>query len=418
MNRFAKFCQDSGVGDSNSNIAALPIALAGLLIACGVEEAEWTRPVGADVHRITYAPIPDADRYGTIHVTRELVIGTEDGDFNYLFGTRAPHVSVDSVGRVFVADPTNLRVQVYDANGTYVRTIGRSGEGPGEFAFPYATAVAGPFLYVSDTQRSRLSRWSLDGVLDWDRPVNVFPGYLIPPVVGLNDGTWLIRFRPPRTDTMLVAHMSTDGTRTHEIAPLAVPGRTGYGRHMIYVGSTPPQYAADRDGNVYVSALDEYQVFSYGLDGAMRWALQVPTHRSGIADSEKEWAVRWFRDQGYADVGKWDVDWPDRAYALADVKVDGHGRVYVFPYVPRGTIHDRLPVDVYAPDGARIMAGWLDGDLEGTYWTGGWKPGPMLGASWQTTRGDKVYGVLEDPETGVYMVVRQRIEFPAAENRP
>ena len=76
---------------------------------------------------------------------------------------------------MFVADPTNLRVQVYDANGKYVRTIGRSGEGPGEFAFPYATAIAGQYLYVSDTQRSRLSRWSLDGV-DGGRKVSGLQG--------------------------------------------------------------------------------------------------------------------------------------------------------------------------------------------------------------------------------------------------
>lgn len=383
-----------------------------LASACGVEEVEWTRPLGEGVPRIVHAPVANEDRRGVVRVVRELVIGEEDGDFNYLFGTRAPHVSVDVDGRMFVADPTNLRVQVYDANGDYVRTIGRSGEGPGEFAFPYATAIAGQYLYVSDTQRSRLSRWSLDGVLDWDRAVNVFPGYLVPPVVGLLDGTWLIRFRAPLSDTMVVAHMSADGERTHEFAPLAIPGRTAYKSHMIYVGATPPQYAADVQGNVYVSPLDEYQVFAYGLDGSMRWALQVPTDRPGISDEEKDWAVGWLREERYPNVRKSAIDWPDRAYALADVKVDGRGRVYVFPYVPRGVRHERLPVDVYASDGSRLLAGWLEGDLEGIYWTGGWKPGPMLNASWQTARGDRVYGVLEAPETGVYMVARHRLDFP------
>ena len=80
--------------------------------------------------------------------------------------------------------------------------------------------------------------------------------------------------------------------------------------------------------------------------------------------------------------------------------------------MPRGVVHDRLPVDVYAPDGTRILGAWLEGDLEGFYWVGSWKPGPMVGVAWQTAKDDLLYGVLQDPETDVYTVVRYRIEFP------
>ena len=107
-----------------------------------------------------------------------------------------------------------------------------------------------------------------------------------------------------------------------------------------------------------------------------------------------------------------EVEWPEREFALADLKVDGRGRIYVFPYVARGMEHERLPVDVYASDGSRLLTGWLEGDIEGMYWLGSWKQGPMLEAGWQTTRGDLMYGVVQDPDTGVYSVVRYRLDFP------
>ena len=256
----------------------------------------------------------------------------------------------------------------------------------------------------------------MDGTLEWDRRVELFPGYLTHPTLGLPDGSWLARLRLPRTQTEVVAHMSADGERVAEIAPLEVPGRTGYPTDnpqlMIYAGATPSVYAPGPDGRVYVSALAEYQVYSFDLDGSMHWALQVPAEPPALADVEKEWATSWFRDQRYPEIQVSGLDWPDRAYALADVKVDGRGRLYVFPYVPRGLTYDRLPVDVYARDGSRLLTGWLEGDIEGTYWRGSWKPGPLLSGTWQSARGDFVYGVLEDAATGVFRVVRYRIEFP------
>ena len=137
-----------------------PVVVTALLLctACGPEEVPWTRPVDEDVPRIVHRPVADEARRGTIRIVRELVIGAEDGDFNYLFGTRAPHLSVDGEGRMFVADPTNLRVQVYADNGEYIRTIGRSGEGPGEFAFPYATAIAGLRLPAPTSVAMRCDR--------------------------------------------------------------------------------------------------------------------------------------------------------------------------------------------------------------------------------------------------------------------
>ena len=389
-----------------------------VLTACGPESAPWTRPIPEEVPTIVHRSVPGEERRGTVRLVRELVVGDGgEGDFNYLFGSRAPQVAVDPLGRMFVADPGNRRVQLFDERGTYLRTLGRAGEGPGEFAFPLAAVVAGPHLFISDTQRSRLSRWTHAGELEWDRAINVFPGYFVAPALGLSDGSWLMRFRIPDTETEVAAHMSPEGEKWKELAPVEVPGRTAYERHMIWVGATAPRYAADSAGNVYVSPLEEYQVFSYRLDGSMRWALQVAADRPRLAEEEKTWAMEWFR-RYYPNVRPSEIDWPGRAYALADLKVDGRGRVYAFPYLPRGMAHDRLPVDVYSPDGERILAGWLEGDIEGIYWLGSWKPGPMLGTVWQTARGDRIYGVVEDREMGVNRVVRHRLEFGEEDPAP
>ncbi len=59
-------------------------------------------------------------------------------------------------GELFVADTMAHDVKVFDSAGALRRTIGRRGEGDGEFNFPTHLAFAGGELYVTDTLNSRV----------------------------------------------------------------------------------------------------------------------------------------------------------------------------------------------------------------------------------------------------------------------
>jgi formylglycine-generating enzyme required for sulfatase activity/sugar lactone lactonase YvrE len=75
-------------------------------------------------------------------------------------------VAAPRAGRIFVADATSARVVVFSADGTYIRTIGRAGGGPGEFRNPTALALdENGALAVWDARRGVISRWSAEGEL-------------------------------------------------------------------------------------------------------------------------------------------------------------------------------------------------------------------------------------------------------------
>ena len=87
--------------------------------------------------------------------------------------------------RFYVLDVEEGALQVYDTTGLYLETIGRSGEGPGEFRRPVDLAVD-PIrdrLYVRDAQLRRISVFRLDGslVTTWNTPT--IPGLLRPMVL-------------------------------------------------------------------------------------------------------------------------------------------------------------------------------------------------------------------------------------------
>ena len=72
----------------------------------------------------------------TLKVALELVqiFGDDESKSENYWLYRPLGVSVDSEGNIYILDAGNIRIQKYNAQGEYVQTIGRRGEGPGEFS--------------------------------------------------------------------------------------------------------------------------------------------------------------------------------------------------------------------------------------------------------------------------------------------
>jgi len=66
-------------------------------------------------------------------------------------------------GRIYVAETHGHDIKVFDADGKLIQTIGRRGEGPGEFNSPTFLSISHHKLYVTDTLNARVQVLSLDG---------------------------------------------------------------------------------------------------------------------------------------------------------------------------------------------------------------------------------------------------------------
>src|SRR5205823_3449934 len=62
--------------------------------------------------------------------------GNEPGEFN-----RAEGLGMDSQDRLYVADSCNHRIQIFSADGKFLRTYGKAGTGTGEMSYPYDVRV-------------------------------------------------------------------------------------------------------------------------------------------------------------------------------------------------------------------------------------------------------------------------------------
>jgi len=88
-------------------------------------------------------------------------IGYGDAPGAFRFPT---YVALDSAGDLFVTDTLNNRIQEFDPNGKYLRTIGGNGDTPGSFGRPKGVAVdTFGDVYVADSAWSNVQIFNRNG---------------------------------------------------------------------------------------------------------------------------------------------------------------------------------------------------------------------------------------------------------------
>ena len=101
---------------------------------------------------------------GTISFERQFgSYGSGAGQFN-----NPRDVAIDSLGRFYVADMSNHRVQVFDSVGAHLFSFGAFGTANGQLKSPQGIAVdASGIIYVADTDNNRIQGFTGGGAYLW-----------------------------------------------------------------------------------------------------------------------------------------------------------------------------------------------------------------------------------------------------------
>ncbi len=120
----------------------------------------WDYGVGA----VSAAGLTDPYEANGLSLTPSLTIneagiaGTAEGALS-----SPRNLTVGPDGLVYVADSGNHRIQVFDADGRFVRGWGSFGTEAGQFNEPWGLAVDEQYVYVADTWNHRIQKFTLAG---------------------------------------------------------------------------------------------------------------------------------------------------------------------------------------------------------------------------------------------------------------
>jgi hypothetical protein len=84
---------------------------------------------------------------------------------NDIYLSNSCRIALNGLGQVFVLDTKWRHIYQFDSDGNYLRTIGRKGQGPGEFMTPFCICTSENRLFVIDNGNRNIQVFDINGKL-------------------------------------------------------------------------------------------------------------------------------------------------------------------------------------------------------------------------------------------------------------
>ena len=381
-----------------------------LLGACQpAAPGELTIAIDSAGVRIVNSDPTSSDATCTISAEPVLIIGEDEEDENQWFS------SIRGMGRlsdgsVVAVDRTAAEVRIYDETGEHLRSMGRNGEGPGEFSNPFILWItAEDTLWVGDYRPWRYNVFTAQG--EFVRRVTLMPVWPNPSRAGgVLDNGYSVNSKTTRggredftdPDTLIVEAHDPEGRLLGVLARMPERAR-GYLRESPNLGLFPlfqsvPEIDA-RGSTIALAHGSETEVRllddDFNLRTIVRWvepgrevtAADVRAWREDYVESRTRWASpEWDRDDDALISDQRPV--ADLFPAISQVVIGRDGRIWVRQY-----------------DRPREDRGWLAFDLDGEF---SCHMAALPGALWEI--GTDYVLLLSETELGIQTLHMYRLD--------
>lgn len=301
---------------------------------------------------------PEEPAFGQLDftLTLDLNLGSEE-DENYLF-YRIEDIGVDNGGNIYVLDAGNHRIQKYASDGSHLQTIGRKGQGPGEFDTPYGMFVdEDGGIYVHDGMRVKV--FDRDGTYLKEIILEIFTHDIS---VDRDGNIWGIgRLPSEKGRTRSIIKLNQAGKLEKIIAdfpPPEVAIRNEGGRGvMFFIDHEYVQglcfVRIDAQSTLYAHS-SEYSLYRLDLRGETELIIEKNESPSAISQKEKDAVYEMhsdFEEKWPKDVVRDAIRFPPHRPFFSKILTDDQGRIYV---QRARSVLDRRPeidFDIFSKDG-------------------------------------------------------------------
>jgi hypothetical protein len=230
---------------------------------------------------------PAAPLYGefAFDLEEELAIGGDPSKEAYYF-PKGVRLSVDEDGNIYISDWGNKRVQMYDKSGRYVQTIGRQGQGPGEYVFP-DKVYFDPEGNVCVVNGIQLNVYGKDGVFKRKVTFKTFVNTFILGPKGTIIGTKQPGFEPGGPKHSLI-QLDRDGSDLRTIADFRGELSEGQKAVTIHWYSNLIAFSSVTPETFGYGFSEEYKIYVAGSEGQTLHIAAKEEKPKAISGREKD----------------------------------------------------------------------------------------------------------------------------------
>lgn len=217
---------------------------------------------------------------------------------------RIAGIAVDGSGRIHILDRSAQVIRVFDADGEFMRTIGRGGSGPGELNGPSNVLIGqGDTILVPDMANQRVQRFLPDGSDAGSFPIPLDAG--IP--LGWHmrdDGRLVEELRTLPTgdaggEGVVLRVRTVDGGLGETLVELPVGEAMvlSGGEQQMTVFAPEPRWAPLSGDRIVTGWNAEYRLEVRNRDGDLERVISRPFQRESFSDADQRALQGLFRDQ-------------------------------------------------------------------------------------------------------------------------
>jgi len=312
------------------------------LIASTHQENKWKGTIEEENGiRVTKNPIEPL--YGEIafELEEDLSIGN-DSDDNYMF-YRVMDICVDEAGNIYVLENRNYRVQKFDRSGQYLQTVGRQGQGPGEFEGPIRLMVDNETGEIHVQDRSRIKTFDEDG--SFVRSVH-FKNYLYDFILDGNQNIWgIVSVTTESYPLHAFAKLNNLGDIEKEIAKFPFEWTQSKSGETVMIITTDEEHdisISQTDGNMLIYGFSkEYKLNVIDKEGNLLYIIaKNEPPRNFTAQELKKYSK-----------GRVKINLPTNKRYFYNLYTGSVGRIYVQRDMGRRHETGKREYDIFSKDG-------------------------------------------------------------------
>jgi len=321
--------------------------------------------------------LADIYRTGKIRLIKELTIDDKSLPQDVFFESLA-NLAFDADNNIYVSDYRSTNIKMFDPSGKFVKTLGREGQGPGEFQGPYYMSISKDRIAVYDLRNRRINILKPDGEqtkhlqisIEEGRPAKIRP---------LPNGDFVFGMQK-------MYYRDLDKPQEYSIeiySPELERKKTLFSQKIWenryiqtpHFTNVPQPFAAlvywdvSPDGKIIVGFSESYTIEIYDSEKGKFSSFSHPYEPVKITEQDKK---TWFAQmtssgpsgvtQGAPDYIVKNTTFPKHKPPYQYIMVDNEGNILVFPY-QKDNEKNVEGFDAFDPQGKFIGNVQIEGDV-------------------------------------------------------